>query len=147
MAVTDTDIKFLHTATEIARIWSKDPSTKVAAVAVGEQRNQIAWGYNGFPPGIADTPARLAHRETKLSLTLPAEQNALANAEFPARTLYVTHHPCGNCALHILAARTVSRVFYLHDAEFEARWFEMARYAKTIFSEAGIQLIPVVLAP
>ena len=111
MVVTDTDIKFLRTATEIARIWSKDPSTKVAAVAVGEPRNQIAWGYNGFPPGIADTPARLAHRETKLSLTLHAEPNALANAEFPAR------------------------------------WFEGARYAKTIFSEAGIQLIPVVLAP
>lgn len=76
----------------MARIWSKDPSSQVAAIAVGDTPNQVAWGYNGFPPGIADTHERLTDRDTKYRLTRHAEPNALSNAWFPVRTLYVTHH-------------------------------------------------------
>ena len=53
------DVRFLQTALAVARIWSKDPSSQVAAIAVGDTPNQVAWGYNGFPPGIADTHERL----------------------------------------------------------------------------------------
>lgn len=138
--VTQTDRKFMATALALAQIWSKDVSTRVAAVAVGASKNQVAWGYNGLPPGIADTPERLNDRETKLALTLHAEVNALANAPFQVRTLYVTHHPCAHCVLHILAARSVRRVVYHATPEFEARWGESMDKARDLLEEAGIQL-------
>jgi dCMP deaminase len=136
-----TDLKFLETAREVARIWSKDGSTKVAAVAVGELRSQVAWGYNGFPPGIEDSPERIADRTTKLSLTLHAEVNALANAKFDVRTLYVTHPPCCNCALHILSRRTVQRVVYQVSDDLDmARWGESLAQARALLAEGGVLL-------
>lgn len=135
---TTKDARFLQTAVAIANIWSKDPSSKVGCVAVGASPNQVAWGYNGFPPGIEDTPDRLNDRDVKYSLTLHAEVNALGNATFPVHTLYVTHHPCDACALHILAARTVRRVVYLEDFLFEKRWAPMLAQARALLKEGGV---------
>ena len=136
------DHKFLATAERLAEIWSKDCSTKVAAVAVGDTRSQVAWGYNGFPPGIEDSPERIADRPTKLSLTLHAEVNALANAKFDVRTLYVTHPPCANCALHILSRRTVRRVVYRESDDLNAtRWGESLAQARAVLAEGGVELV------
>ena len=52
------DRKFLALAQHIST-WSKDPSKQVGAVAVGNNRNILATGYNGFPKGIMDTEERL----------------------------------------------------------------------------------------
>ena len=41
------DLKFLQSAFALAQIWSKDPSSKVAAVAVGDTPNLVAWGWCG----------------------------------------------------------------------------------------------------
>ena len=140
-----TDSKFLHTAIALAAIWSKD-TTKVAAVAVGEMRNQVAWGYNGFPPGVVDSPERIADRTVKLSLTLHAEVNALANARFDVHTLYVTHPPCTNCALHILSRRTVKRVVYWDNDDLDmTRWGESLAQARAVLAEGGVELVGVGL--
>lgn len=138
--ITETDKKFLRTAQQIAQIWSKDPSTKVGAVAVGAGKNQVAFGYNGFPPGVEDTDERLNDRETKLRLTLHAEENALANATFDVHTLYVTHAPCSACALRILAARTVKRVVYLIDPEFQKRWEGELLHAAVLLQDGGVAI-------
>ena len=138
------DTRFLRTAQAIAQIWSKD-STKVGAVAVGEHRNQVAFGFNGFPPGVEDTPERLLNRDSKLSLTLHAEVNALSNAPFAVRTLYVTHHPCANCVLHILAARTVGRVVYVTNDDLSDRWAESIATARVLLEGAGVELVGVGL--
>lgn len=135
--------RFLKTALALAPIWSKDPSTKVCAVAVGGTPNQVAFGYNGFPPGVEDTPERLNDRETKLRLTLHAEENALLNATFPVRFLFVTRHPCTGCALRILASRTVALVWYVKDPEFEARWADDLGVAAAILRDGDIRLIGV----
>ena len=139
------DVRFLQTALAVARIWSKDPSSQVAAIAVGDTPNQVAWGYNGFPPGIADTHERLTDRDTKYRLTRHAEPNALSNAWFPVRTLYVTHHPCADCVIDILAARTVKRVVFVFNESFEERWHESLKVARALFSEGGISIEGVVL--
>ncbi|MEN6544475.1 MAG: deaminase [Armatimonadia bacterium] len=136
------DLRFMRSAVALAEIWSKDPSTKVCSIAVGNRPNLVAWGYNGFPPGISDHPERLHDREQKLQLTLHAEVNALANAPFEVQTLYVTRHPCAGCALHILAARTVKRVVYLVDAEFEARWADSLATSASMLREGGITVEP-----
>ena len=141
------DLRFLQTAAAIADIWSKDPSSKVGCVAVGESPNQVAWGYNGFPPGILDTTERLNDRETKYSLTVHAEVNALANATFDVRTLYLTHPPCAACAIHILARRTVTRVVYIdnQDPEFVARWHTSLARSTALLREGGISLEAVAI--
>lgn len=143
---SNTDLKFLQTASYLAQVWSKDVSTKVAAVAVGHQRNLVAFGYNGFPPGIEDTSGRLIDKGIKLRLTLHAEVNALANAKFDVHTLYVTHPPCGNCALHILSRRTVQRVVYWQNCDLDLnRWGDSLALARSLLAEGGVALEGVAL--
>lgn len=143
--ITETDRKFLATAQAVANIWSKDPSTKVGAVAVGRSKNQVAFGYNGLPPGLFDGVDRLNDREVKLTLTLHAEENALANAAFPVFTLYVTHHPCQGCVLRILAKRSVRRVVYQVRPDFEARWAPSLAEARALLQEAGVEIEGVAI--
>ena len=55
--------------------WSKDPSSKIAAVIVNDERRILSTGYNGFPRGIADTEERLNDREQKYPRIVHAEMN------------------------------------------------------------------------
>ena len=141
--MSNKDKRFLETAESVAKIWSKDPSTKVGCVVVGDTPNLVAFGYNGFPPGIDDSADRLKNRDLKLELTLHAEVNALANAQFKVHTLYVTHHPCDRCVLHILAERSVKRVVYRTDYHFQQRWKESILKARALLDEAGIEIVGV----
>lgn len=50
--------KYIQLAREIST-WSKDPSTKVGAIAIGKKGQVLAQGYNGFPRGIADTKKKI----------------------------------------------------------------------------------------
>ena len=131
--------RYLRTALAVADIWSKDPSTQVGALAVGASPNQVAWGYNGLPPGLDDSRDRLHTRDVKNALTVHAEVNALMNATFPVETLYVTHCPCEGCAKLILAARSVKKVVFMGSSEdFYARWKDSNEKALALFTEAGI---------
>ena len=56
--------RFIQLSKEIST-WSKDPSTKVGALIISEDRNIVSTGYNGFPRGIEDTEERLNNRELK----------------------------------------------------------------------------------
>ena len=56
------DIRFLELAKHISG-WSKDPSTKVGCIVVGEDREIRSTGFNGFPRGISDDNDRLLDRE------------------------------------------------------------------------------------
>ena len=47
------DKRFLDLAKHISE-WSKDPSTKVGCIVVGEDREIRSTGFNGFPRGIED---------------------------------------------------------------------------------------------
>ena len=49
--------RFLEIAKTVAG-WSKDPSTKVGAVAVSDARAILTTGYNGIPRFVADFPER-----------------------------------------------------------------------------------------
>ena len=114
-------------------------------MAVGDSPNQVAFGYNGLPPGLADTPERLNDRDTKLRLTRHAEPNAISNATFPVSTLYVTRHPCDRCAIEILAARTIRRVVYVRHEDFETRWAQSCAEARALLEEGGVVLEGVTL--
>jgi len=80
---------------------SKDPSTKIGAVIVKDNR-VISTGYNGFPIGVDDEISRYNDRETKYMYIVHAEHNAiLASAKFGistmGTTLYTNGLPCNSC--------------------------------------------------
>jgi dCMP deaminase len=132
------DLKFLDLAHFVAG-WSKDPSTQVGAVAVGETPNLLSLGYNGFPPGVADLPERLQDRETKYRLVVHGEINALINAQFRPLTLYVTHPPCVRCTVQILAYRSIERVVSIKPSEdMLSRWGADFDESKRLFAEARV---------
>lgn len=58
--------KYTSLAKEIST-WSKDPSTQVGAVVIGEKGQLLSQGYNGFPRGINDTDDRLNNRERSMN--------------------------------------------------------------------------------
>jgi dCMP deaminase len=134
------DLKFLGLAHYVAG-WSKDPSTQVGAVAVGETPNLLSLGYNGFPPGVADLPERLQDRETKYRLVVHGEINALINAQFRPVTLYITHPPCVRCTVQILAYRSVTRVVSNRpSADMLSRWSADFEESRRLFEEAKVAL-------
>jgi len=136
--VSKWDLRFLSMASMVSG-WSKDPSTKVGAVIVDDRRRVISTGYNGFPQGIVDNERRLNNRQTKLSCTLHAEENALAFATQPVRglTLYVTGHPCAHCAATLIQ-HGIARVVYSTKPDLERRWFDDMCLARDMFIEAGV---------
>jgi len=75
------DQRFISLAREIST-WSKDPSTKIGAVIVNDDRRILATGYNGFPKGIEDTAERYENKEVKYETVIHAEMNAIYNATY-----------------------------------------------------------------
>lgn len=131
---------FLRVAREAA-LMSKDPSSQIGAVIVDSSRRIIATGYNGFPPGIADTPARLNDRDTKLKLVVHAETNALLQAGDRARgcTLYMfgfSSAPCDNCTKHVIASG-ITRVVGC-GTPVPDRWKANLEEAEDTLAEAGV---------
>jgi dCMP deaminase len=120
---------------------SKDPTTKVGAVVVGATNNEVAFGFNGLPPGIADDD-RLLDRDWKNFNTVHAEMNALAYCKFKPVTLYSTHFPCHRCAVHILSHRTITRVVSpTPSGEYLQRWGESMKLTEALFKEAGVEIV------
>lgn len=136
------DRRFLALARHVAT-WSKDPSEKVGAVVVAPGRREIAFGYNGFPPGIEDSDDRLEDRDARHRLTQHAERNALDNARFDVRgtTLYSTFFVCSDCAKSVVT-KGVTRVVCPAPPDREP-WASDALWTRTLFCEAGIDLVEV----
>lgn len=103
---------------------SKDPSTKVGAVLVDQDRRVISTGYNGFAKGFKDNYANIS-REYKLRYTIHAENNALlfAKQNVDGCTSYQTHPPCGHCLAQLKQSGITEIVFPLiSDVDFRERW-------------------------
>jgi len=138
------DGRYLRLAKEVAS-WSKDPSTKVGAVAVLNGM-VLAQGYNGFPRGIKDSEEKYLDRETKYQYVVHAEMNCIFNAAMNGvslygSTLYIYPLPaCHECAKGIIQCgveRVVSPVF---ENEFtQRRWEKSCSTTFSMFEEAGIE--------
>ncbi|RAH14219.1 MAG: hypothetical protein CMB20_003625 [Methanobacteriota archaeon] len=135
------DLRFIELAKHISG-WSKDPSTKVGCVVVGEDREIRSTGFNGFPRGIDDNPERLANRETKYPLICHAEENAIMHAarigvSLKGSTAYVTWPPCSRCARSLIQAG-VKEVVYSLEVEVPDRWQEDFKISTEMMEEAGL---------
>lgn len=146
------DRHFLELAAAHARM-SKDPATRVGSVIVGPDREIVSAGFNGFPRGIADTPERLMDRDTKLSLVVHGEMNAiLAAARMGARlkgcTLYLAATdssgliwggpPCTRCTVEIIQAG-IAEVVSWPFKDVASKWKADIERARGLLAEAGVK--------
>jgi dCMP deaminase len=137
--------RYIHLAKEIST-WSKDPSTKVGAVVIGNNGEVLSQGYNGFPRSIKDTPQRLKDREKKYNLVVHAEMNAIYNASLngvslKGSTLYVYGLPiCNECAKGVIQVG-IDKVIATRPADYNKEWDESIKDAKALFKEAEVEYI------
>jgi dCMP deaminase len=138
--------RFMRLAREIST-WSKDPSSRIGAVIVNEDRRILATGYNGFPAGIADDH-RWHDKATKYPLVIHGEMNCILNAlrsgvSVTGATLFVYGLPiCGECA-KMIAQSGISRVVLMDpNVPEKERWFKSwNETSKPIFLECGIEIV------
>lgn len=142
MGLNKWDQRYLRLAEEVAS-WSKDPSRKIGAVAVGAKGQVLAQGFNGFPRGIDDSEERYNDRERKYALVVHAEMNVIYNATYSGvsldgATLYVTGLPvCSECAKGIIQVG-IKRVV-MREVEIPDSWIESWSRTQEMFNEASIQ--------
>lgn len=137
--------RYLALAKEIST-WSKDPSRKIGAVAVGSKGEILAQGYNGFPRGIFDGPQRLNDRETKYQYVVHAEMNVIYNASLngvslDGSDLYVYGLPvCSECAKGIIQVG-IKRVYIQTHEDIPEIWNKSFELTRKMFKEAGLSVI------
>lgn len=137
------DQRFLDLAQQISS-WSKDPSTKVGAVAVRDRRI-LATGYNGFPRGVADLPGRLLDRKEKLLRTVHAEANIVSQCakygvSLQGATIYIWPFlPCASCCT--LLIQTGIKRIVTPDTPIPDRWFDSFTASVEMLKEAGVDLV------
>jgi dCMP deaminase len=140
--------RYMAMAKEVAQ-WSKDPNTKVGAIAVGEKGQILSQGYNGFPRGILDSPERLNDRETKYQFVVHAEMNVIYNATYSGVSLdgaklYVYGLPvCSECAKGIIQVG-IKEVYVAQEClDLRPLWFESFQKTMSMFQECGIKVFAV----
>lgn len=140
----DRYLKFRPIADAVASM-SKDPSTKVGAIALDENMNIVSTGYNGFPRGVDDRIERYADRDIKYKFVSHAEQNLVAQAAYGGRSLkgctvlLTSLFPCSACAKSLIQAGVVRVIS--PPPSTDPRWAEEAYFASTMFREAGVEVI------
>jgi len=135
------DKRYLNLAKEVST-WSKDPSTQIGAVAIGQKGQVLAQGYNGFPRGVYDGEIRYKDRNVKYQYVVHAEQNVIYNATYngvslDGSTLYVWGLPiCSECAKGIIQVG-IKRVV-MPVADYPEKWIESFEMSCDMFGEAGV---------
>ena len=133
---------------ELAKVistWSKDPSKKIGAIAIGSKGQVLAQGFNGFPRGIDDADDRLNDRETKYKYVVHAEMNLIYNATFNGISLdgssvYIYGLPlCSECAKGLIQVG-VKRIVMNKDSLESAddKWLESFELTMQLLNESGI---------
>lgn len=139
--------KYLLLAKHISS-WSKDPSTKVGAVAIGGVGQILATGYNGFPRNIADHQERLNNRDQKYKYVVHAEMNCIYNAthngiSLKDSVLYVYGLPvCSECAKGVIQTG-IKMVVMPEFKNTPEKWLNSFEKTRMVFNESGVNLLIV----
>ena len=154
LSVTRWDTYFMEMATLVASK-SKDRSGKVGAIAV-EDNVALSMGYNGFIRFADDEDDALHQRPEKYNWTAHAEMNVICNAartgvKLLGSTMYVTTHPCKECAKAIVQAGIVEVVIPSkeNDPFWVAgqwdRWEENFKKSREILLAGHIRIVEHVI--
>lgn len=128
---------------------SKDRSTKVGCVIVGEENEVRSTGFNGFCRGIDDEKEDRHERPAKYLWSEHAERNSIYNAAKIGISLnkcriYISWWPCTDCSRAIIQAGIKKVIVDGRDSkekyEFNKRWEENITVSKEMLLEAGIKL-------
>ena len=138
------DNRYMELAKAIST-WSKDPSKKIGAIAIGSKGQVLAQGYNGFPRGIDDADDRLNDRETKYKYVVHAEMNLIYNATFngislDGSTIYIYGLPlCSECAKGLIQVG-VKRIVMSKDSleDVNDKWLDSFELTVQLLNESGI---------
>ena len=142
------DFRFLEIA-KLVSTWSKDPSTKVGAVAVSNSGQILSTGFNGLPRNMVDSDKRYQNREFKYKYTVHAELNCIYNAMFNNTsivnsTIYVWGLPvCMECAKGLVQTG-VSRIVIPKDImlndKMKKKWEDDFYASQILFLEVGLRM-------
>lgn len=140
MSLTQSWIDHFYELALLISTCSKDPSTRVGALIVDDQRRIVGSGYNGFPRGVDDDPARYADRPLKLAMVVHAEVNAVLNAtrSVSGCTLVSTRAPCSTCSGVIIQSGV--RTVVCPDQAANSRWVEDWLIAQRMLQEGGVEI-------
>jgi dCMP deaminase len=129
---------------------SKDPSSQFAAIAVDDGNIPVAFGFNGFPKKVHDTPERYNDREVKYRFVVHAEANMVALASKSGKSidncrLYIDTYPCSTCCGILLQAGIKEIVLNGDSAKhkdmaFQERWKADIDVTKIMCEEAGVKI-------
>jgi len=149
---------------------SKDRSTQVGAIIVGQNHNILSTGFNGFARGVAEYErdiwgkiyTRLEEieklkdietrhtRPDKYLWTVHAEANAIYNAArhgvaLDGSRIYIDWYPCARCAGAIIQSGIINIIIdYRNGSERETYWNERWKddmdISKTMLKEAKIKV-------
>ncbi len=137
--------RFLSTAKHYST-FSCDPSTKVGAVAVRDNR-VVSAGWNGYPRGFDDSPQRYADRTLKYQFVVHAEKNCIYNAAREGISLVGTEMfvsgmiVCSLCALGIAQAGVKAVHMAMPSAKDYERWKDEFAKAIYIFDKSWIEYV------
>lgn len=141
--------RFMEMA-ELVATWSKDTSTKVGAIVVGEDREIRSTGYNGVVRGVDDDIPERLERPTKYDFFEHAERNAVYNAcligaSLKGCVIYVTAMPCPDCARAIIQSGikmvVTKQLPPIDENTPKGTWRDKVIYSEQMFKEAGVKCI------
>lgn len=126
---------------------SKDPSTKIGAVIVGQDHEILSTGYNGMPRGMDDDdPENYKKPEPKYAIFEHGERNSIFAAarngiHLLGTTLYTQGVPCCDCARAVIQAGIKRVVVYEQWNKNNAeKWAKSAEYSIKMFKNCGVRL-------
>lgn len=137
---------FLEMA-ELVASKSKDPSTKVGAVIVGEDNEILSTGFNGFPRGVNEDVAERWERPIKYLFVEHAERNAIYNAarigtSLKGATMYLNFRPCPCAECTKAVIQSGIKKIIGNNVSFSGKgdhWDEQMRVSNIMLYEAGIE--------
>ncbi len=123
---------------ELTASFSKDPSTKVGAVACKNKRI-LAKGRNGYPAGVPDI--RYDSRDFKMLLVVHSEANLIAHAAAAGHSLegadmFVTFPICNDCAKLVMGAGVTNVFVPLYEKRDE--WFYRWKLSVAMLNQVKI---------
>lgn len=137
--MADWDKRWMKQAKEYAS-WSKDKSRGVGAVVVRGGKEQVSYGFNGFPKKIDDEKPERHTRPAKYLWTVHAELNAvLKKGDFDGTTMYCTLFPCARCAGPMIQVGICELVTYPPDLT-DPNYADEFRVSLEMFEEAGVSV-------
>lgn len=122
---------------------SKDRSTRVAALCLGEGGEVLSTGYNGFPRKVNEFIDSRHERPEKYIWTCHAEENCITNAARSgarlqgSTMLLLGLRPCSTCARMIVQAGIKQLVVFPTSPSNE-KWEADQVFSRAILSEGGV---------